>query len=55
MQKALDLLARARMFDERAERATDPISAAHYREMASHYRALAVEHQSVQSAETEHA
>jgi hypothetical protein len=55
MQKALDLLARARMFDERAARAADPISAAHYREMAAHYRALAVEHQSVQPTETEHA
>ena len=35
-----ELLERARMFEERAERATDPISRQHYREMAAHYRAL---------------
>jgi hypothetical protein len=40
-----DLIERARMFDERAERATDPISRQHYREMAAHYRLLSVEHQ----------
>ena len=31
------------MFEERAERATDPISRQHYREMAAHYRALSIE------------
>jgi hypothetical protein len=36
---------RARMFDERAERAVDPISWQHYREMAAHYRSLSVEYQ----------
>ena len=35
-----ELLERARMFEERAERAIDPISRQHYREMAAHYRAL---------------
>ena len=45
MSQSADLLERARMFDDRAERAADPISRQHYREMASHYRALAVEHQ----------
>ncbi len=38
-----ELLERARMFEERAERAKDPISRQHYREMAAHYRALSVE------------
>jgi hypothetical protein len=33
------------MFDERADRARDPISRQHYREMAAHYRSLSVEHQ----------
>lgn len=44
MPNATDLIERARMFDERAERATDPISRQHYREMAAHYRSLSVEH-----------
>ena len=35
-----ELLERARMFEERADRATDPISRQHYREMAAHSRAL---------------
>jgi hypothetical protein len=35
------------MFEERAEKATDPISRQHYREMAAHYRSLSVEHQDV--------
>jgi hypothetical protein len=38
------LLERARMFEERADLAVDPISRQHYREMAAHYRALSVEH-----------
>jgi hypothetical protein len=47
MPKPEELIERARMFDERAERATDPISRQHYREMAAHYRALSVEHQEI--------
>jgi hypothetical protein len=39
-----ELIERARMFDERAERAADPISRQHYREMAAYYRSLSVEH-----------
>lgn len=35
------------MFEERAEKATDPISRQHYREMAAHYRSPSVEHQDV--------
>ncbi|MBR1157538.1 hypothetical protein JQ575_44230 [Bradyrhizobium sp. JYMT SZCCT0428] len=38
------LLERARMFEERADRAADPITRQHYRQMAAHYRALSVEH-----------
>jgi hypothetical protein len=45
MSNAKDLIERARMFDERADRARDPISRQHYREMAAHYRSLSVEHQ----------
>jgi len=45
MPSAKDLIERARMFDERAERAVDSITRQHYREMAAHYRSLSVEHQ----------
>ena len=44
MSRAQELIERARMFDEHAERAVDPISRRHYREMAAHYRSLSVEH-----------
>jgi hypothetical protein len=44
MPSAKDLIERARMFDERAEQAIEPISRQHYREMAAHYRSLSVEH-----------
>jgi hypothetical protein len=47
MANAKELAERARMFEERAEKAIDPISRQHYREMAAHYRALSVEHQDV--------
>jgi len=40
-----ELAERARMFEERAEKATDPMSRQHYREMAAYYRSLSVEHQ----------
>jgi hypothetical protein len=42
-----DLIERARMFEERAEQACDPISRQHYKEMAAHYRALSVEHKEI--------
>ena len=44
MPSPKDLIERARMFDERAETAADPITRQHYREMAAHYRSLSVEH-----------
>ena len=47
MANSKELAERARMFEERAEKATDPISRQHYREMAAHYRSLSVEHQDV--------
>jgi hypothetical protein len=53
MSKAKDLIERARMFEERAEPASNPISRQHYREMAVHYRSLSVEHQESKS-EPEH-
>ena len=49
MPTAKDLIERARMFEERAEGAPDPISRQHYREMAAHYRSLSVEHQELTS------
>ena len=48
-----DLLERARMFEERAERASDSISRQHYKEMAAHYRSLSVEHQEATQQEHE--
>ena len=50
MPNAQDLIGRARMFQERAEQALDPISRQHYLEMAAHYRTLAVEHQETKAA-----
>jgi hypothetical protein len=47
MANSKELAERARVFEERAEKATDPKSRQHCREMAAHYRALAVEHQDV--------
>jgi hypothetical protein len=47
MSHAQELIERARMFDGRAEKAADPISRQHYREMAAHYRSLSVEHQKI--------
>jgi hypothetical protein len=44
MPKANDLLEKARMFDQQAEQANDPISREHYREMAIQYRCLSTEH-----------
>jgi hypothetical protein len=44
------LIERARMFEERADTARDPISCQHYREMAAHYRSLSVEHQETREA-----
>ena len=54
MIRAQDLIERARMFEERAERASDPISRQHYREMAAHYRSLSVEHQKATLLQPEH-
>jgi len=54
MTSANDLIERARMFEERAERAVDPISRQHYKEMAAHYRSLAVEHLDVTRDEPAH-
>jgi hypothetical protein len=52
MPNAKDLSS-ARMFEERAERASDPISRQHYKEMAAHYRSLSVEHQETTQPEHE--
>jgi hypothetical protein len=50
MSRAKLLQEKAEMFERRAERATDPISEQHYKEMAAHYRALAAEHIEVHRA-----
>jgi hypothetical protein len=44
MSKAKELADRARAFEKRASETIDLSSREHYREMAAHYRALAVEH-----------
>jgi hypothetical protein len=54
MSEANILQEKARMFERRAEEATDPISRQHYKEMAAHYRALAVEHLESRSNEPAH-
>lgn len=51
MSDPQQLKVRAAMFERRALEAEEPISRAHYREMAAHYRALAVEHQSTRTAQ----
>jgi hypothetical protein len=54
MAKAKELQEKAEMFEQRAEGATDPISQHHYKEMAAHYRSLAVEHMDVSREEPAH-
>jgi hypothetical protein len=54
MSEAAVLQEKARMFEQRAEQAIDPISKQHYREMAAHYRSLAVEHLEVRHDEPAH-
>jgi hypothetical protein len=44
MSKATVLQEKARRFEQRAEAAIDPISKRDYKEVAAHYRSLAVEH-----------
>lgn len=51
MSDASVLRQKAEMFDQRAEKAADPVSKQHYREMAAHYRQLLVEHLEVKSRE----
>jgi len=52
--KAKDLQQKAEMFERRAETALDPVSRQHYKEMAAHYRSLAVEHLDVSRDEPAH-
>jgi hypothetical protein len=54
MSEAKALQGKARMFERRAEEAIDPISRQHYREMAAHYRSLAVEHLEINHDEPAH-
>ncbi|MET4203066.1 hypothetical protein [Bradyrhizobium sp. LA6.12] len=51
MADPVELRNRAAMFEKRADEAKDAISRAHYREMAAHYRALAVEHSEIMRVE----
>jgi hypothetical protein len=51
MADPAELRARAAMFEKRADEAKDPISRTHYREMAAHYRTLAVEHAPLERAD----
>jgi len=54
MSQAKILQEKAEMFERRAESATDSISRQHYKEMAAHYRSLAVEHLQVHRDEPAH-
>ena len=54
MAEAKELQQKAEMFERRARNATDPITKHHYREMAAHYRSLAVEHLKVNRDEPAH-
>jgi len=54
MSQAKILQEKAEMFERRAETATDPISRRHYKEMAAHYRSLAVEHLEIHRDEPAH-
>ncbi|HMH95426.1 MAG TPA: hypothetical protein VK577_02445 [Bradyrhizobium sp.] len=54
MSKAKELQEKAEMFERRAESALDPVSRQHYKEMAAHYRSLAVEHLDVTRDEPAH-
>ena len=54
MSQAKILQEKAEMFERRAESATDPISKRHYKEMAAHYRSLAVEHLEIHRDEPAH-
>jgi hypothetical protein len=54
VSRAKLLQEKAEMFERRAESAADPISKHHYKEMAAHYRSLAVEHLDVKRDEPAH-
>jgi hypothetical protein len=54
MSQAKILQEKAEMFERRAESATDLVSKQHYKEMAAHYRSLAVEHMEVHRDEPAH-
>ena len=51
MSEASVLRQKAETFAQLAEKAADPISKQHYREMAAHYRQLLVEHLELKSHE----
>jgi hypothetical protein len=54
MSETTVLRQKAEMFQQRADTATDPISAQHYKEMAAHYRRLIAEHLDVRNPESAH-
>jgi hypothetical protein len=54
MSETKTLQEKAQMFEERADGARDPITRQHYKEMAMHYRALAVEHLDTREKEPVH-
>ena len=54
MSQARVLQEKAELFERRAGNAGDPISKQHYKEMAAHYRSLAVEHLDVTRDEPAH-
>jgi hypothetical protein len=54
MSQATVLQEKAKMLEQRADNAIEPISKRHYREMAAHYRSLLVEHLDLRHDEPAH-
>jgi hypothetical protein len=54
MYEATVLQEKAQMFEQRAENAIEPISKQHFKEMAAHYRSLAVEHLALKHCDRAH-
>jgi len=48
MPNPKEFVERARMFEQCAEGAADPVSRQHYREMAAQYRGLSLEHRNLE-------
>jgi hypothetical protein len=54
MSEATVLQEKAKMFEQHAENAIEPVSKQHYKEMAAQYRSLLVEHLDLKHDEPAH-